>query len=106
MVTESAEGTDFGGGKGIVLYRGYQERLRTLNACDFGDLLLHNLTLFSQHNDVLEDFHRRFKYILVDEYQDTNVASTFGCACWLRGEKTCAASVTMTSRSTAGGGRR
>jgi DNA helicase-2/ATP-dependent DNA helicase PcrA len=76
----AAEGTDFGGGKGIVLYRAYQERLRTLNACDFGDLLLHNLTLFSQHVDVLEDFHRRFKYILVDEYQDTNVAQYL----WLR----------------------
>ncbi len=75
-----AEGVEFGGGKGIVLYRAYQERLRTLNACDFGDLLLHNLTIFSQHNDVLEDFHRRFKYILVDEYQDTNVAQYL----WLR----------------------
>ncbi len=75
-----AEGVDFGGGKGIVLYRAYQERLRTLNACDFGDLLLHNLTIFSQNPDVLEDFHRRFKYILVDEYQDTNVAQYL----WLR----------------------
>ncbi len=76
----TSEGVDFGGGKGIVLYRAYQERLRTLNACDFGDLLLHNLTIFSQHADVLEDFHRRFKYILVDEYQDTNVAQYL----WLR----------------------
>jgi DNA helicase-2/ATP-dependent DNA helicase PcrA len=75
-----AEGVEFGGGKGIILYRAYQERLRTLNACDFGDLLLHNLTIFSQHADVLEDFHRRFKYILVDEYQDTNVAQYL----WLR----------------------
>jgi len=71
---------EFGGGKGIVLYRAYQERLRTLNACDFGDLLLHNLALFSQHADVLADFHNRFKYILVDEYQDTNVAQYL----WLR----------------------
>jgi len=75
-----AEGVDFGGGKGIILYRAYQERLRTLNACDFGDLLLHNLTIFSQHADVLADFHNRFKYILVDEYQDTNVAQYL----WLR----------------------
>ncbi|MEN3976324.1 UvrD-helicase domain-containing protein [Emcibacter sp. SYSU 3D8] len=67
-------------GKGGLLYRQYQERLKTLNACDFGDLLLHNVTIFTQHPDVLGDYHRRFKYILVDEYQDTNVAQYL----WLR----------------------
>jgi len=67
-------------GKGGLLYRTYQERLKTLNACDFGDLLLHNITLFTQHPDVLADYHRRFKYLLVDEYQDTNVAQYL----WLR----------------------
>ncbi|MEE3626982.1 UvrD-helicase domain-containing protein [Nitrospirillum sp. BR 11752] len=68
------------GGKVLSLYRQYQERLRTLNACDFGDLLMHNITLFQAHSDVLADYHRRFRYILVDEYQDTNVAQYL----WLR----------------------
>src|SRR6202012_480649 len=56
------------------LYRQYQERLRILNACDFGDLLLHILTIFRdpQHVNILNDYQNRFKYILVDEYQDTN----------------------------------
>ena len=69
-----------GKGRGGALYAAYQERLRTLNACDFGDLLLHNLTLFTQHADVLAEYHRRFRYILVDEYQDTNT----GQYLWLR----------------------
>ncbi len=75
-----AEGAHFADNRGAALYGLYQERLRILNACDFGDLLLHNLTLFTRHTDVLEDYHRRFKYILVDEYQDTNVAQYL----WLR----------------------
>jgi DNA helicase II / ATP-dependent DNA helicase PcrA len=75
-----AEGREFANGKGPALYRLYQERLRVLNACDFGDLLLHNLTLFMANPDVLADFHERFKYVLVDEYQDTNVAQYL----WLR----------------------
>ena len=75
-----AEGNEFAGGKGQTLYKIYQERLRVLNACDFGDLLLHNLTIFMNNPDVLADFHERFKYVLVDEYQDTNVAQYL----WLR----------------------
>jgi len=75
-----SEGEQFANGRGVDIYRMYQERLRTLNACDFGDLLLHNLTLFTGHPDVLDEYHRRFKYILVDEYQDTNVAQYL----WLR----------------------
>jgi DNA helicase-2/ATP-dependent DNA helicase PcrA len=70
----------FADGRGIALYRLYQERLRTLNACDFGDLLLHNLSVFQGHADVLADYQRRFRYILVDEYQDSNVAQYL----WLR----------------------
>ncbi|WP_298126575.1 UvrD-helicase domain-containing protein [Brevundimonas sp.] len=73
-------GEDFAAGKGKTLYGLYQARLRALNACDFGDLLLHNLTILSQHADVAEEFRRRFRYILVDEYQDTNVAQYL----WLR----------------------
>ncbi len=71
---------EFAMGKTATLYREYQQRLLTQNAADFGDLLLHCLTLFSEHKDVLEIYHRRFRYILVDEYQDTNVAQYL----WLR----------------------
>ncbi len=70
----------FGNGKGRQLYTAYQERLKTLNACDFGDLLLHPIRIFRAHPDVLKEYHRRFHYILVDEYQDTNTAQYL----WLR----------------------
>ncbi|RZJ16568.1 MAG: DNA helicase II [Brevundimonas sp.] len=73
-------GEDFANGKGQTLYAAYQARLATLNACDFGDLLLHNLTILSKHADLAEEYRRRFRYILVDEYQDTNVAQYL----WLR----------------------
>ncbi len=73
-------GEDFANGKGQSLYAAYQARLVTLNACDFGDLLLHNITILSKHADVAEEYRRRFRYILVDEYQDTNVAQYL----WLR----------------------
>ena len=71
---------DYAGGKGAELYQVYQERLRTLNAADFGDLLLHNLSIFAAHPDVLARIQDRFRYVLVDEYQDTNVAQYL----WLR----------------------
>jgi DNA helicase-2/ATP-dependent DNA helicase PcrA len=71
---------DFARGRAVELYKAYQERLKTLNACDFGDLLLHNLTLFQSQPEILADYHRRFRYILVDEYQDTNVSQYL----WLR----------------------
>ena len=70
----------FGNGRGRELYRAYQERLKILNACDFGDLLVETIRLFRENSDVLRDFQNRFKYILVDEYQDTNVAQYL----WLR----------------------
>jgi len=66
--------------RGTELYAQYQERLRTLNAVDFGDLLLHVVTIFQSHPDVLAQYQRWFRYILVDEYQDTNVAQYL----WLR----------------------
>ena len=66
--------------RGTELYEQYQERLRTLNATDFGDLLLHVLTIFQAHPDVLAQYQRWLTYILVDEYQDTNVAQYL----WLR----------------------
>ncbi|SLN30158.1 DNA helicase II [Roseovarius litorisediminis] len=67
-------------GKAPALYKLYQTRLKELNAVDFGDLLLHVVTIFQQHDDVLQQYQRWFKYILVDEYQDTNVAQYL----WLR----------------------
>ena len=71
---DAAESEAFGNGRGQELYAAYQERLRALNACDFGDLLLHMLTIFKAHADVLEAYRQRFLYILVDEYQDTNAS--------------------------------
>ena len=75
----AAEAEAFGG-YGPALYAAYQERLRTLNAVDFGDLLVHVVTILQSHPDVLERYQRWFRYILVDEYQDTNVAQYM----WLR----------------------
>jgi DNA helicase-2/ATP-dependent DNA helicase PcrA len=69
---DAGEAEAFAAGRGAALYAAYQERLKTLNACDFGDLLLHMLVIFRRHPDVLEGYRNRFRYILVDEYQDTN----------------------------------
>jgi DNA helicase-2/ATP-dependent DNA helicase PcrA len=76
----AGEAAAFANGKGKKLYAAYQERLKTLNAADFGDLLLECIRLFREHPDVLRQYQMRFKYILVDEYQDTNVAQYL----WLR----------------------
>jgi DNA helicase-2/ATP-dependent DNA helicase PcrA len=76
----AGEAAVFGNGRGGKLYTSYQERLKILNAADFGDLLLENIRLFREHPDVLRQYQNRFKYILVDEYQDTNVAQYL----WLR----------------------
>src|SRR5690606_27446794 len=70
----------FANGKGRELYAAYQARLKDLNACDFGDLLCHPIRILRAHPDVLAEYHRRFRYILVDEYQDTNTAQYL----WLR----------------------
>ena len=67
-------------GRGRELYREYQDRLKVLNACDFGDLLVECIRLFREHPDVLEKYRSQFRYMLVDEYQDTNVAQYM----WLR----------------------
>jgi DNA helicase-2/ATP-dependent DNA helicase PcrA len=74
------EAAVFANGKGFKLYKAYQERLKILNAADFGDLLLENIRLFREQPDVLRQYQGRFRYILVDEYQDTNVAQYL----WLR----------------------
>ncbi len=66
--------------KGVYFYKLYQQRLKTLNATDFGDLLLHVVTIFQTHPDILRKYQSWFRYILVDEYQDTNVAQYL----WLR----------------------
>ena len=76
----AGEAGAFANGKGGKLYALYQERLKILNAVDFGDLLLESLRLFRDNPDVLRVWHERFKYILVDEYQDTNTAQYL----WLR----------------------
>ncbi|MGP1282767.1 MAG: ATP-dependent helicase [Parasphingopyxis sp.] len=78
VTTDESEA--YANGKGQQLYQAYQDRLRTLNACDFGDLLLHMLVILKEHRDVLEMYQQRFKYILVDEYQDTNSSQYL----WLR----------------------
>ena len=65
-------GSDFANNKGAELYNTYQNRLQTLNAADYGDLLLQNLNIFSLEPSILELYQNQFKYILVDEYQDTN----------------------------------
>jgi DNA helicase-2/ATP-dependent DNA helicase PcrA len=70
----------FGEGKAIQIYSAYQQRLQVLNACDFGDLLVHMITIFQNHPDLLTEYHRKLTYLMVDEYQDTNVAQYL----WLR----------------------
>ena len=74
------ESFGFANGRGRELYAAYQRRLKDLNAADFGDLLLENLRLFQDHPDVLAQYQQRFHFILVDEYQDSNVAQYL----WLR----------------------
>ncbi len=74
------EDTDFANGQAKEIYAAYQSRLKAVNAADFGDLLLHVTEILRGHPDVLEQYHRMFRYILVDEYQDTNVVQYL----WLR----------------------
>jgi DNA helicase-2/ATP-dependent DNA helicase PcrA len=76
----AGEAAVFANGKGLKLYKAFQERLKILNAADFGDLLLECIRLFREHAEVLKQYQSRFKFILVDEYQDTNVAQYL----WLR----------------------
>ncbi|WP_262503957.1 ATP-dependent helicase [Sphingosinithalassobacter sp. CS137] len=77
---DAGENEHYANGRGRELYAAYQERLKTLNACDFGDLLLHMLVILRTHRDVLESYQQRFRYIMVDEYQDTNSVQYL----WLR----------------------
>nr|WP_246586788.1 UvrD-helicase domain-containing protein [Stakelama flava] len=77
---DAGDAEQYANGRGADLYAQYQERLKTLNACDFGDLLLHMLTILKTHREVLEQYQKRFRYILVDEYQDTNAVQYL----WLR----------------------
>ena len=76
----AGEAQAFANGRGKALYAAFQARLKVLNAADFGDLLLETIRLFREHPEVLRQYQTRFKYILVDEYQDTNVAQYL----WLR----------------------
>ncbi|OUJ01058.1 ATP-dependent helicase [Acetobacter cibinongensis] len=74
------EDSDFADGHARAIYTAYQTRLRELNACDFGDLMLHVAEILRTRPDVLDQYHRLFRYILVDEYQDTNTIQYL----WLR----------------------
>ncbi|MDG2000729.1 MAG: UvrD-helicase domain-containing protein [Alphaproteobacteria bacterium] len=73
-------GTDFANNQAIKLYKLYQNRLITLNAADFGDLLLHVITIFQRNSDIKSLYQNKFKYILVDEFQDTNASQYY----WLK----------------------
>ncbi|MDB5725772.1 MAG: helicase, partial [Novosphingobium sp.] len=77
---DAVENEAYANGRGQQFYRLYQDRLKELNACDFGDLTLHMLNVFRQHRDILEQYQQRFKYVMVDEYQDTNQVQYL----WLR----------------------
>lgn len=77
---DAGESESYANGRGQSLYAQYQERLRLLNACDFGDLLLHMLTILKTDREVLAQYQKRFRYIMVDEYQDTNAVQYL----WLR----------------------
>jgi DNA helicase-2/ATP-dependent DNA helicase PcrA len=77
---DAAENEAYANGRGAALYTRYQQRLKELNACDFGDLMLHMLNILRTHHDILADYQRRFRYIMVDEYQDTNAVQYL----WLR----------------------
>ena len=71
---KSSQAARFGDGLGKKIYEGYQNRLRVLNAVDFGDLLLLSIQLFKSNPDILKKYQNKFRFMLVDEYQDTNVA--------------------------------
>jgi DNA helicase-2/ATP-dependent DNA helicase PcrA len=77
---DAGESERYANGRGGELYEQYQNRLKAVNACDFGDLLLHMLVILKTHRDVLELYQQRFRYIMVDEYQDTNSVQYL----WLR----------------------
>jgi DNA helicase-2/ATP-dependent DNA helicase PcrA len=77
---DALENEAYANGKGQRFYQLYQDRLKALNACDFGDLTLHMLNVFRQHRDILAQYQQRFKYVMVDEYQDTNQVQYL----WLR----------------------
>ena len=77
---DAVENEAYANGRGQKFYQLYQDRLRALNACDFGDLLLHMLNIFRSHREVLAQYQQRFKYVMVDEYQDTNQVQYL----WLR----------------------
>ena len=77
---DAAENEAYANGRGKQFYQLYQDRLKALNACDFGDLMLHMLNIFRREREVLEHYQQRFKYVMVDEYQDTNAVQYL----WLR----------------------
>ena len=77
---EAIDNNEFANGEAPSIFLEYQSRLQILNAADFGDLLTHCINIFKNNPDLLSAYQEKFKYILVDEYQDTNVAQYL----WLR----------------------
>jgi DNA helicase II / ATP-dependent DNA helicase PcrA len=98
------EAAVFASGKGLKLYKAFQERLKILNAADFGDLLLECIRLFREHAEVLRQYQGRFKFILVDEYQDTNVAQYLWLRLLAQRTNTNSAVIPASPESTAAGG--
>lgn len=88
---------NFREGRIADIYTEYEAQLKNNNAMDFDDLLVRTVELFENYPDVLEEYQRRFRYILVDEYQDTNTAQFKIVCCWRSSTETCAWSVTTTS---------
>lgn len=83
----AGEAAGFAGGRGIALYRAYQERLSSLNAADFGDLILHMVDILRRDPERLARLQRRFRHVLVDEYQDTNIAQYLWIRLLVEGER-------------------
>ena len=65
----------------LNIYKVYQQKLVDLNSADFSDLILHTLKIFKNYNDILSIYSKKFKYILVDEYQDTNFVQSEWLKC-------------------------
>ena len=101
LVPEKVSSSDvgeFAGGKTIELYKEYQQRLITLNACDFGDLLLHNLTLFTSDEMILSEYQRRLSMFWSMNIRIRMSRSICGCVCWPKPIEISVVSGTMTNR--------
>jgi DNA helicase-2/ATP-dependent DNA helicase PcrA len=103
---DALENEAYANGRGQRFYALYQDRLRSINACDFGDLLLHMLNIFRRERDVLEQYQQRFRYVMVDEYQDTNAVQYLWLRLWPKVAATSVSWATTISRSIPGAARK